>query len=69
MVPCANRLDNASMHDQPMPFDEFRISHHAALQRQREHLRDDAVAEEILREGSAARGWVPWDGNALVTQS
>ncbi len=48
-------------------FEEFRTSHHDTLRRQREHLRDDSVAEKILREGTARlMRWVPWDGAHAV---
>ncbi|HET8775060.1 MAG TPA: hypothetical protein VFP80_14765 [Thermoanaerobaculia bacterium] len=52
--------------EKPMSFEEFRLSHRDTL---REHLRDDVVAETILREGSASPGWIPWPENALATES
>lgn len=52
-----------------LTFDEFRTSHDDALQAQREHLRDDAAAEAILREGGSQSGWIPWPENAFVPQS
>lgn len=55
--------------EKPMTFEEFRLSHHDTLQAQREHLRDDAVAETILREGGTSSGWIPWPENVLATQS
>ncbi len=41
-------------------FDEFRASHHEVLRRQREHLHDDARANDVLREAGAAPGWPEW---------
>jgi hypothetical protein len=55
--------------EKPMTFEEFRLSHHDTLQAQREHLRDDAVAETILRDRPAAADWTPWSANVLATQS
>jgi hypothetical protein len=52
-----------------LTFDQFRTSHGDALQVQREHLRDDAAAEAILREGSSSSDWTPWSDSALVPQS
>ena len=52
-----------------MTFDDFRVSHDDALRRQREHLRDDAVAKEVLREGGSGHGWIPWEENALAFES
>ena len=62
---------NRSMHEivRLITFEEFRTSHHDTLRRQREHLRDDSVAEKVLREGGASSGWIPWSNDALATQS
>lgn len=63
------RLDAMSKIEKPMTFEEFRVSHHDALQAQREHLADDAVAETVLRERGAAADWTPWSANVLATES
>lgn len=55
--------------EKPMTFEEYRLSHRDTLRVQCEHLRDDAVAETILRESSARPGWVQWPENALATES
>ena len=60
MVPCAFPPDIAGMHERLMTFEEFRLSHHDALRTQREHLRDDAHADDILREAAATKGWAEW---------
>ena len=59
------------MFDHLMTFDEFRLTNRDALHAQREHLRDEAVAENARRETSARiLGWVPWDdAYAYATQS
>ncbi len=62
-------MDPMSKIEKPITFEEFRLSHHDALQAQREHMRDEAVAETILREGSDTQGWIPWSANVLATQS
>ncbi len=60
-VPFGVRNENACMTETKLPtFDEFRTSHHDALRTQREHLRDDAHANDILREAGAAKGWPEW---------
>ncbi|MGZ5432070.1 MAG: hypothetical protein ACXW31_03540 [Thermoanaerobaculia bacterium] len=57
------------MSEKLMTFEEFRVSHDDALRAQRENLRDDAVAQDILRKASATRGWPVWDGNAIPVES
>jgi hypothetical protein len=60
MVSCAAPADTGFMHDQLPTFDEFRTSHGDALRAQRDHLRDDASADDLLHDAGAARGWAEW---------
>ena len=60
MVPCAFPLHISRMNDQLMTFDEFRVSHDDALRVQRENLRDDQHASELLRDAGTGKGWAEW---------
>lgn len=55
--------------ESPLPFEEFRLSAEDALRRQRELLRDEDVANEILAEGGGMSGWRQWDSNVLAFES
>ena len=55
--------------EKPITFEEFRASQEDALLRQREVLRDEKVAQEILAEGGGMSGWRQWDSNVLALQS
>ena len=55
------------MSDKLMTFDEYRTSHLEALRRQREHLRSDAVADQILNGEISWVQWVPWDDAAELS--
>ena len=52
------------MAEKLMSFEQFRVSHDDALRRQREHLRDDARAADILNEAGSSLGWIEWPGAA-----
>ena len=58
-----------SASDELLTFDEFRESQADALRAQRERLRDDVVADGVLRTAGATRGWAVWDGNAFPVES
>ena len=60
MVPCTSPPQIARMADKLMTFDEFRVSHDDVLLAQRENLRDDARAGDLLREAGSAKGWAEW---------
>ena len=68
MVPCAASPQIARMSEKLMTFEEFRLSHDDALRAQRETLHDDAVAQNVLRTASTAKGWSEWP-NALAVES
>lgn len=48
------------MAEKLMSFEQFRASHDETLRRQREHLRDDGRAADLLRETSALQRWIEW---------
>lgn len=52
-----------------LPFEKFRLTHEDALRHQRETLRDEALAEEVLRAGDTSRGWSNWPDNVLAVES